>query len=109
MTFALSRWSLDMVVVISRSDMPTMPFSGVRNSWLMLARNRLLASFAVRAASVARTSAFSSDSRYSGIATSPASRAQPSHGFAPQYGVVRIAVRKVATAKPIARYRKPGP
>ena len=33
--------------------MPKMAFIGVRNSWLMLARNRLLASLALSAAALA--------------------------------------------------------
>jgi len=40
-------------VVASTSVMPDRPLSGVRNSWLMLARNRLLASLARRASSIA--------------------------------------------------------
>ncbi len=47
----------------SSSDMPTMPFSGVRNSWLMLARKRLFASLARRASSVARVNARSSEAQ----------------------------------------------
>ena len=41
------------------SVMPMMPFMGVRISWLMLARNSLLASLACSAASLARSSACS--------------------------------------------------
>ena len=39
--------------------MPMMPFMGVRISWLMLARNSLLARLAASAASLARRSASS--------------------------------------------------
>ena len=62
-TSAHSRCSPESRVVESSSDMPTMPLSGVRNSWLMLARKRLLAALARLASSVARVSALSSDIR----------------------------------------------
>ena len=72
-----SRCSASSRVVASSSDMPARPFSGVRNSWLMLARNRLLASLARRASSVARVNARNRPDRYSGTATRPISRPMP--------------------------------
>ena len=72
-----SRCSLSRRVVASSSATPARPLSGVRNSWLMLARKRLLASFARSASWVARVSARSSPDRYSGTATSPTSSPMP--------------------------------
>ena len=48
-----------------------MPFSGERNSWLIVARNCDFAAFARRASSVLRRSDCSNRDRYAGIATSP--------------------------------------
>jgi len=45
------------------SAMPMMPLSGERNSWLMLARKRVLAALARRASSVALCRLLSSDDR----------------------------------------------
>ena len=73
-----SRCSSSRRVVANSSDMPDRPLSGVRNSWLMLARKRLLASLARRAASVARVNCRSRLDRYSGTAARPTSRPIPS-------------------------------
>ena len=54
----LSRWSAVSSLSSTRSVMPMMPFIGVRISWLMLARNSLLA----RLASIARSRAATSSS-----------------------------------------------
>ena len=44
-----SAWASDKGVVPSKLRMPTMPLNGVRSSWLMLARKRLLPSLAASA------------------------------------------------------------
>ena len=55
---ANSRWRGSSRVCVSSSTMPRMPPSGVRSSWLMFARNSLLAVFARLACSaMARDSA----------------------------------------------------
>ena len=60
-------WRSSSGVSRSRSDMPRMPFIGVRISWLMFARKRLLARLAASACSLAARSsavrASTSDSR----------------------------------------------
>ena len=52
----LSHWlcSVDRLVVFNRSIVPRTPVMGVRNSWLMTARNRDFARFAASASSRAR-------------------------------------------------------
>ena len=57
MVRAKSRWSSDIGVSSSSVVMPITALSGVRISWLMLARNRLLARAAVSASDLARSSA----------------------------------------------------
>ena len=92
-------------MLASSSDIPDRPFNGVRNSWLMLARNRLLAWFARRASSIAWVSAFSSEAKYSGTATRPSSRPQDRYGFCSQYGVVRIMTANDSAASAVALNR----
>ena len=87
MVLTHSRCSASSRVVASSSDMPARPLSGVRNSWLMLARNRVLAWFARRASSVAWVSARSDPDRYSGTATRPISKPIPRTRFCAQYGL----------------------
>jgi len=55
MMAAYLRWRGSSAEPSSSSFMPTMPFMGVRISWLMLARNSLLARLAESAASRAST------------------------------------------------------
>ena len=50
------RWRMSSVVWRSRSRAPSTPFMGVRISWLIVARNWLLATLAASAASLARSS-----------------------------------------------------
>ena len=69
-----SRCSSSRRVVASTSVMPLRPFNGVRNSWLMLARNRLLASLARRASAIASVSCRSNVEKYSGTAARPSQR-----------------------------------
>ncbi len=56
MVRAKSRWSSFIDVSSSSVVMPITAFSGVRISWLMLARNRLLARVAASASERARSS-----------------------------------------------------
>ncbi|KRD39826.1 hypothetical protein ASE35_05760 [Lysobacter sp. Root916] len=63
MTSAYSRCSGARRVPCMSSAMPMMPFKGVRSSWLILARKRLLASLARRASSVAFCRLRSSEDR----------------------------------------------
>ncbi len=56
MACTYSRWRGSREVPASRSAMPMTPFIGVRISWLMLARNSLLARLAERACSIASSS-----------------------------------------------------
>lgn len=100
-----SRCSGSSRVVASSSDMPDRPLSGVRNSWLMLARKRLLASLALRASSIAAVSARSSEPKYSGTAATPTSNPHDSIGLSFQYGVKRITTKNDASAITVAAYR----
>ena len=78
MVFRHSRCSASRRVVASTSVMPDRPLSGVRNSWLILARKRLLASLARRASALARVSLRSRLEKYSGTAARPPIRPMPS-------------------------------
>ncbi len=49
MVFRYSQCLQSVSVIIARSHMPRMPFMGVRISWLMFARNSLLAMLAASA------------------------------------------------------------
>ena len=100
-----SRCSSSRRVVASNSDMPPRPLSGVRNSWLMLARNRLLASLARRASSVARVNCLSRLDRYSGTAARPTSRPTPRPRSWAQKSLDTSTVPKLATAIATATYR----
>ena len=105
MVLTHSRCSASSRVVASSSDMPAKPFSGVRNSWLMLARNRVLASLARRASSVARVKARNSPDRYSGTAIKPTSRPMPRIRFCAQYGLNATTQPKLTAASATATRR----
>ena len=103
MVFTHSRCSVSRRVAASSSDMPASPLSGVRNSWLMLARNRLLAALARRASSVASVSARSRPDKYNGIATSPTNNPTPRLRCSTQYGVTSCTKPKPAAPRPMPR------
>ncbi len=100
-----SRCSLSRRVVASSSDIPARPLSGVRNSWLMLARNRLLASLARRASSVARVRSRSRPDRYIGTAIRPTHRPRPRLRFCCQYGLTARTMPKLMQAEATAPTR----
>ncbi len=89
MVSANIRWRVSSLVPASSSAMPSTPLIGVRISWLMVARNSLLARSAARAASTAASSrATVSSSSASGRSTSArrrssATAAQASHSARP--------------------------
>ncbi|MNV05486.1 hypothetical protein D3C71_958250 [compost metagenome] len=105
MVFTHSRCSSSSCVVASTSVMPDRPLSGVRNSWLMLARKRLLASLARRASSIAWVNWRSRLAKYSGTAASPSHRPKPSRALACQYPVASTVTPKLTSAMPTAAYR----
>ena len=78
-------------MVASSSDMPARPLSGVRNSWLMLARNGSWPRWRgahPRSRASARAAA---NRRYSGTATRPISRPHDQdRGLARQYGEIQM-------------------
>ncbi|MCY1462603.1 hypothetical protein D9M71_803940 [compost metagenome] len=98
MVFTHSRCSSSSRVVASTSVMPDRPLSGVRISWLMLARNRLLASLARRASSIAWVSWRSRVEKYSGTAASPSHRPNARRAFCCQYGVITAVLPKLTSA-----------
>ena len=87
------------------SDRPMIAFSGVRTSWLMVARNSPLAALARSAMALASCSRLISEATYSGSTISELSRPAASRICSRQNPVVATTTANNRMASQAARYR----
>ncbi len=100
---------VERAVVLSRSTTPTMPLRGVRISWLMFAKNDVLARFASTAFDRASWILWRRVDTYSGRTTSAISSPTPADRCACQYDTKeRTATYPIRLSAWLAkRYRRP--